>query len=318
MRILVALGGNAIKQAHERGTFEEQAKNIRRACEQLLKLIRAGHELVITHGNGPQVGALLIQQESTKEVPSMPLHVCGAMTQGQIGYMIQQTLENLLELEGIEKKVVTVVTRVLVNKNDPDFKDPSKPIGPFYTEEQARRLMREKGWIMKKVRPKEPGWRRVVPSPDPLKIIEGPAIKSLVDSGFIVIASGGGGIPVIKEGGELKGVDAVIDKDLAGEKLAEVVGADAFLVLTDVEFVKLNFGKPNEKDIREMDVEEAKRYLQEGHFLKGSMEPKVKACIRFVEAGGQKAIIAHLFKAYEAIQGLSGTLIRPSHLSLQP
>jgi len=312
LRILAALGGNAVKQAHERGTFEEQLKNVRIACYRLAELVEKGYELVITHGNGPQVGNLAIQQEMAEEiVPPQPLHVLGAMTQGQIGYMMQQTLTNILSSKGIKKNIITVVTQVLVKKNDPAFNNPTKPVGPFYTKEEAEKLALKKGYIIKKV--KLSGgrvYRRVVPSPDPIRIVEGDSIKNLVDMGFIVIASGGGGIPVIlNENGEYEGIDAVIDKDLAGEKLAEAVKADIFLILTDVEKVKLNFGKPDERDINFMTLEEAKKYLEEGHFLPGSMAPKILACIRFIEWGGRKAIITSLDKAVEALDGKTGTHI---------
>ncbi len=314
-RILVALGGNAIKQAHEKGTYEEQLRNVEKTAAQLAKLVQRGYHLAITHGNGPQVGALLIQQEEGQRlgIPPQPMDVCGAMTQGQIGYMLQQALMNEFRKMGIDKLVATVVTRVLVRKDDPDFQDPSKPVGPFYDEETAKRLAEERGWVIKKVKPNaDRPYRRVVPSPDPIRPLEADAIKGLYDSGIVVIASGGGGIPVIEEDGRIKGVEAVIDKDLAGERLAEVLGVDIFMILTDVEKVKLNYGKPDERDIDRMTVSEAKRYFEEGHFLPGSMGPKVKACIRFIEeAGGKAAIITHLEKALDALEGKTGTWIVP-------
>lgn len=314
MKVLVALGGNALMRAGEKGTFEEQVRNVNIACSKLVELVKRGYELVITHGNGPQVGSLAIQQEEAVEkVPPQPLHVLVAMTQGQIGYIIQQTLKNMLEKEGIRKDVVTVLTQVLVDRNDPAFKDPTKPIGPFYFKREAERLSKERGYCIKKVKPGSGRvFRRVVPSPKPLRIVEGEVIRRLVDLGVIVIASGGGGIPVaLNEKGEYEGVDAVIDKDLAGEKLAEAVGADVFLILTDVEKVKLYFGSPLERDIDVMSVEEAKKYLAEGHFLPGSMAPKIEACIKFLEWGGKKAIITSLEKAVEAIEGRTGTHILP-------
>lgn len=309
--IVIALGGNAIKKAEERGTAEEQFRNVRETCKQILGMIKRGYKVVITHGNGPQAGNLLIQQEASEVVPPQPLDVVGAMTQGQIGYMLQQTLINYLKKSGLNTPVVTVLTQVLVDKNDPDFKDPSKPVGPFYAEKEAKRLAEKKGYVIKKVRPVgEKVYRRVVPSPDPIAIIEKNAIKRLVDAGVIVIASGGGGIPVvINEDGSLEGVEAVIDKDLAGEKLAEVVNADIFLILTDVEKVKLNYGKTNEKNLDRMTLAEVKRYLKEGHFLSGSMKPKIMACIRFLESSEEKAIITSLDKATEALEGKTGTLI---------
>ena len=306
--IVIALGGNAIKRAEEEGTAEQQLRNVKITCKHILEIIKRGYRVVITHGNGPQVGNLLIQQEeASKLVPPQPLDILGAMTQGQIGYMLQQTLINYLREEKLNIPVATIITQVLVDKDDPDFNNPSKPVGPFYTRKEAEKLIEEKGYIIKKVKPGRKAYRRVVPSPDPIGIIEKDVIKMLVDAGFIVIASGGGGIPVIDQNGQLRGVEAVIDKDLAGERLAEIVDADIFLILTDVEKVKLNFRKPNEKDLDKLTIAEAEKYLEEGHFLPGSMEPKVKACIRFLKAGGEKAIITSLDKAVEALEGKTGT-----------
>lgn len=315
-RILIALGGNAIKQANEKGTAEEQFKNVSITAEHIVRLItKMGKEdrLIITHGNGPQSGNLALQQDLAKDqIPPQPLDVVGAMTQGQIGYMFQNTLENMLEAIGHKVPVISVVNQVLVDKNDPEFigENASKPVGNFLSEEEAMKMKAEKGWIVKKVKPNAPKpWRRVVPSPDPIANVEADAIKILVNAGAVVIASGGGGIPVYKENGKLIGVEAVIDKDLAGERLAEVVEADIFLILTDVEKAKLNYGKPNETPIERMTVAEAKKYLNEGHFLAGSMGPKVKACIRFIEWGGKEAVITSLDKAVEALEGKTGTHI---------
>ena len=312
-RVLVALGGNAIKQPDEKGTFEEQMKNIEIASTQIAQLVRSGYSLVITHGNGPQVGNLSIQQEAAMDqVPPQPLVVLGAMTQGQIGYMMQQNLHNILDGDG--KQVATVVTQVLVSEKDPDFKDPTKPVGPFYTEEVAKKLATERRWIVKKVKPSgEKTWRRVVPSPDPLAIVEAKAVKSMVDAGMIVIASGGGGIPVFRNSkGMLEGVDAVIDKDRAGAKLAEEVDADIFLILTDVEYAMLDYGKPTQAPIRNMSLAEAKKRLAEGHFGAGSMGPKVEAALGFVERGGDRAVITSLAKAVDALEGKTGTHIIPN------
>ncbi len=313
---MIALGGNAIKQAHEKGTAEEQFKNVATTAENMVKILEAlgkDDRLIITHGNGPQSGNLALQQDVAKaEIPPQPLDVVGAMTQGQIGYMLQNTMENIMASKGILKPVVALVNQVLVDRNDPEFigENASKPVGNFLTEEEAMKMKADKGWIVKKVKPNAPKpWRRVVPSPDPIANVEAEAVKMLVDAGAIVIASGGGGIPVVKENGRLVGVEAVIDKDLAGERLAEVVEADTFLVLTDVEKAKLNYGKPGEKAIDRMTVEEAKKYLSEGHFLAGSMGPKVKACIRFLDYGGKEAIITSLDKAVEAVEGRTGTVI---------
>jgi len=312
-RVVIALGGNAIKQPEEEGTVEEQLRNVNIACAQIASIVRKGYDIVLTHGNGPQVGNLAIQQEHSKEiVPPQPLVILGAMTQGQIGYMIQQSLRN--QLKDLNKNIVTIITQVLVDKNDPDFLDPHKPVGPFYTEKEAEKLIADKGWTIRRVRNHdERPWRRVVPSPEPLDIIEGKIVKHLIDLGSIVIASGGGGIPVVlDEKGDLRGVDAVIDKDKAGEVLAEAVEADIFLILTDVDCVKLNLGKPNEKNLREIRSFMARAYLKEGHFPPGSMGPKVEACIRFVEHGGEKAIITSLDKGLEALEGKAGTIITGS------
>jgi carbamate kinase len=317
-RILVALGGNAIKQAHEKGTMEEQFRNCDITTKRLAEIVkRMGKDdrLIITHGNGPQAGNLMVQQEEGKHlVPAQNMDVVGSMTQGQIGYMMQQTLMNHFIKMGIDTPVCAVVNQVLVNKDDPEFfgETASKPVGNFFTEEEAMKIKSDHPeYIMKKVKPVgERVWRRCVPSPDPIRNVGAKKIRILTDAGAVVIASGGGGIPVIlDEKGLYKGVEAVIDKDLAGERLSEVVKANTFLVLTDVEKAKLNFGKPNEKDIDQMTLDEAKKYSEEGHFLPGSMGPKVKACIRFLEWGGERAIITSLDKAVDAVDGKTGTQI---------
>lgn len=318
MRILVALGGNAIKQAGEKGTTAEQFRNCEitaKLLAEMVKRMKPEDRLIITHGNGPQAGNLLVQQDASKDlVPAQDMDVVGAMTQGQIGYMIQQTLDNQLRKLRINIPVLKVINRVQVSQDDPEFigENASKPIGNFLTEAEAMELKRKHPeYIVKKVKPVgEKCWRRVVPSPDPIANVEAEAIRKMVDAGIIVIASGGGGIPVVLNAdGHYRGVEAVIDKDLAGEKLAEAVGADVFLILTDVEKAKLNFGKPDEREIDRMTLTEAKRYLAEGHFLAGSMGPKVKACIRFLEWGGEKAIITSLDKAIDALDGKTGTEI---------
>lgn len=307
--IVVALGGNAILQAGERGTAAEQKRNIENTVKQIVKLIKDNHRVIVTHGNGPQVGNLMIHQEAAKgKVPPMPLDVCGAQTQGQIGYMIQNSLENEFKRLGINKKAVTLITQVLVDKNDPAFANPTKPVGPFYTEEEARRAMEEKSeiWIEDSGR----GWRRVVPSPDPKGIVERDIIKSLVERDFVVIASGGGGIPVIEDAdGSLLGVEAVIDKDLAGEKLAHEVGADTFVILTDVPYVAINYGTPSQKNLEKVTLAEMEDYKKQGHFRAGSMGPKVEAVCRFVRRGGKMAVIASLDKAVDAVYGKTGTVI---------
>ncbi len=308
--VVVALGGNAILQPGQKGTYEEQMANVHVTCAQLAHMVESGsYRVVVTHGNGPQVGNLLLQNEAGKAVAApMPLFALGAESQGFIGLMIQQNLGNLLADQGRgEIPVATVVTQVVVDKNDPAFANPTKPVGPFYSEEEAKALEANKGYNVREDAGR--GWRRVVPSPDPISIHEKDAIRHLVEAKAIVIASGGGGIPVIREGGKLVGVDAVIDKDLAGERLAVDVGAAIFMVLTDVDSVRLNYKTDNEKALTHMTVAEAKKYSQEGHFAKGSMEPKVRAAVRFVEAGGEKAIITSLDQAVAALEGNAGTTI---------
>ncbi len=312
-RIVIALGGNAIKQSHEEGTTEEQFRNVDITAEQIAAVAAEGYELVITHGNGPQAGALLIQQEETKDVPGQTLATCGAMTQGQIGWMLQNRLDFHLKKRGIDLPVVTVVTQVLVSGVDPDFKDPTKPVGPFYTKEEAEALKKTKGYVVKEVKPgAAKSWRRVVPSPEPIGIVETKAINALVQKDFMVIASGGGGIPVeARPDGSYAGIEAVIDKDRAGFKLAEAVSADHFLILTDVEKACINYNKPNQKALDRITVAEAENYLKEGHFLKGSMGPKIEAAIRFVKWSKKDAIITSLNCALSAIQGKTGTHIVP-------
>ena len=313
-RIVIALGGNAIKLPQQKGTFEEQLANIRAASRHILDFIQHGFEVVISHGNGPQVGTLFVQQEAgSSQVPPQPLEICSAMTQGQLGYMIQQTLMNELKSHNLNLNVVTMITQVLVDREDPDFAHPSKPVGLFYDRRTKEKLEAERGYRMKKVLPRgETPFRRVVPSPDPIRIVEVVALKKLVDSGMIVIASGGGGVPVILNNrGEFEGVEGVIDKDLAGEKLAEAVAADILMILTDVPKVKLGFGTPQERNVDRLNVGQAKKYLQEGQFLEGSMAPKVRACIRFIEYGGEETIITSLDQAWLAVQKQEGTHIVP-------
>ncbi|MBC8175017.1 MAG: carbamate kinase [Candidatus Marinimicrobia bacterium] len=310
--VVIALGGNAIKKPGESGTSEDQFKNIALTCEQLVKMNKLGYKLVLTHGNGPQAGNLLIQQEESKMlVPSMPLDVVDAMTQGEIGYMFQNQLQNAFRKDGREIPIATVITQVLVDEHDPDFENPTKPVGPFYTKGEALDLQKSKGYIVKEVKPsEEKGWRRVVPSPEPIGLVEAEAIRYLLAARVIVVTSGGGGIPVVKRpDGTLIGVEAVVDKDKAGQKLAEVVHGDIFLVLTDVEHVYLNFGKSDQIQLDEITVEQAENYLQEGHFGTGSMAPKVEACIRFVKSSGERAIITSLDTAIDALNGKTGTQI---------
>lgn len=306
--VTIALGGNALLQYGQKGTFEEQLANARVTAKQVVELVKRGYRVVVTHGNGPQVGAILLQQEAgASQVPAMPLHACGAMSQGLIGYMIQQSLVNELRRAGINMPVATVITQVLVDRRDQAFRNPTKFIGPWYSEEEAKEKDKL-GWVMKYDVGK--GWRRVVPSPDPIGQVEIEAIRRMVEAGIMVIASGGGGIPVVDEE-ELEGVDAVIDKDLAGERLASSLGSELFMILTDVEKVSINFKKENQTFLDTISLDEAKRYYEEGHFPPGNMGPKVLAAIRFVERTGKTAIITSLDKAVEALDGRTGTRIVP-------
>ena len=316
--ILIALGGNAIKQSNEKGTSEEQFRNCWKTTKYISEIVKNLDEddrLVVTHGNGPQVGNLMVQQKLSQDVvPAHSMDVVGAMTQGQIGYMLQQTLMNHFKKMGLKVPVCTILNQVIVDKNDLEFigENASKPVGNFLSKEEAKEMKKNNpDYIVKKVRPNgERCWRRTVPSPDPISNSEGDVIKKLVNAGVIVIASGGGGIPVLEDDeGNYKGIEAVIDKDLAGERLAEIVDADIFLILTDIEKAKINYGEPDEKALGKITFQEAQNYFNEGHFLAGSMGPKVKACLRFLENGGKKAIITSLDKALEAFEGKCGTII---------
>ncbi len=312
-KIVIALGGNAIKQWDQKGSAEEQLANVRQSCAHIVRIIRGGNRVVITHGNGPQVGNLLIQQErGSPAVPPQPLNICGAMSQGQIGYMIQQALLNDLKDARLDRSVVTLITQVVVDGEDPGFSRPTKPIGPFYARAQKEKFERQAGAVFQRTPMKKELYRRVVASPDPLRILEGNLIKDLFGRGVIVIASGGGGIPVIlDEKGHVSGVEAVIDKDLAGEKLAEAVGADIFMVLTDVDRVYLNYGKKSQRGLSTLSLEKARRHLKNHAFPSGSMEPKVAACVRFIEYGGERAVISSLDQASAALEGRAGTHIFP-------
>ncbi len=310
IRIVAALGGNAILQPGQRGTYEEQRHNVDVTAAQIADLVAAGHQLVLTHGNGPQVGNLLLQAEAAKEtVAPMPLDVLGAMTQGMIGYMLQQSIAGALVARGIPRPVVSVVTQVEVDPADPAFADPTKPVGPFYTAETARELA-ARGWDMREDAGR--GWRRVVPSPRPLRIVEQEVVTGLIGGGAVVIAAGGGGVPVrAGEDGALAGVEAVIDKDRAAAVLARSVEADLLLILTDVPNVKLNYGKPNEVTLRQVSVAQLEAYAQMGHFAAGSMGPKVEASLEFVKATGKRAVIAALNQAAAAVAGEAGTQVIP-------
>lgn len=307
--IVFAMGGNALIREGQRGTIAEQFENIRKSLDSIIYCLRQGYKVIITHGNGPQVGNMLIMVEASRDqVPELSLGICVADTEGAIGYMIQQSLTNRLRREGIDKCVVTVLTQVIVDKHDKAFSNPTKPVGLFFTREQAEHFRKERGWCI--IEDSHRGYRRVVPSPNPLKIVEERAIKNLLEANDIVIAAGGGGIPVIlKEDGDLEGVDVVVDKDLASSVLARDVKAGCLMMLTGVEHVFLNFKQPNEQALSKLTVGDAKEYLKKGHFPAGSMGPKIQAAINFLDWGGELAVITSIDKVKEALQGNTGTRI---------
>ena len=308
-RLVIALGGNALQSGKAEPTAEAQLAVVKQTCERIAEISQRGYELAVVHGNGPQVGRILLASETAKDVtPAMPFDVCGAMSQGYIGYHLQQSLKYALNIRNKNIPVVTLATQMVVEKADPAFQNPTKPIGPFYSEEEAKELESTKGYTMKEDAGR--GWRRVVASPLPRKIVEIDAIKQLWDS-TIVIACGGGGIPVVENAdGTLEGVAAVIDKDFAAELLAEQVDADALMILTEVEKVAINFNKPNQENLSSMSLADAAKYCEEGQFAPGSMLPKVQAAMKFVRANpDKKAIITSLDKAIDALEGKTGTVI---------
>jgi len=298
--VVIALGGNAILKAGQRGTILQQTASLKKTVKAISKMIQQGWRVIITHGNGPQVGNILIQQERGKRlVPMMPLDVCGAQSQGQIGYLIDRELENQLRRDGINKKVVPIVSEVLVDVKDKGFKNPTKPIGPYYSKKLLKYKM---------VKQKGKGWRRVVASPKPKKIMEINEIRDLIGKGRIVIACGGGGIPVIQKGKNMIGVEAVIDKDATAQLLAKQVKANLLLILTDIDYVYLNYLEKNQKKLKKVSVKDLRQYIKADQFPDGSMLPKIEACMDFV-GKGRKAIIASLDNASKAINERSGTII---------
>ncbi|MCI9639044.1 carbamate kinase [Emergencia sp. 1XD21-10] len=308
-KIVIALGGNALQSGKSEATAEAQLAVVKKTCEYIADISCKGYEIGLVHGNGPQVGRILLASETAKDVtPSMPFDVCGAMSQGYIGYHLQQALKYALSKRGKNIPVLTVATQMIVEKSDKAFQNPTKPIGPFYQEAEAKALEEEKGYTMKEDAGR--GFRRVVASPLPRKIVEIDAVKKLWDSS-IVISCGGGGIPVVENAdGSMEGVAAVIDKDFAAELLAEQVDADVLMILTEVEKVAINFNKPNQKNLDNLNLEEAVKYIEEGQFAPGSMLPKVEAAMKFVRANpNKKAIITSLDKAIEALEGKTGTAI---------
>ncbi len=306
-RAVIALGGNALIKKGQKGTIYEQFANTRESCKTIVNMIHAGWDVVITHGNGPQVGAIFLQNVTAQHItPAMPLGICVAESEGLIGYMIQQCLSNALHKKHIKKSVIALITQVLVDRNDPSLLNPTKPIGPYYTDKEAQQMIRE-GYKMAKL-PR--GWRMLAPSPDPKKIVEGGVIKKLLDEGIVVIASGGGGMPVIqKKGWGLDGLEAVVDKDLAAERLAEAVDAELLMILTDVEQVYLDYGTKKQQPLTAVSLAEIKNYYDCGEFPQGSMGPKILAAIRFLEYGGKKVIISNIEKGWEAFSGKTGTTI---------
>lgn len=295
--LIIALGGNALIKEGQKGTIEEQLRNIKKPIGQIVKL-HNHYRLVITHGNGPQVGNILLQQATCDEVPNMPLEVLVAMTQGQIGYMIEKTLDNEFMKIGVMYPFLsTLITYVQVDKKDPAIQEPTKPVGPIYDSSAPGFIKTAKGW------------RKAVPSPKPVKVVGAYKVKKLLDSGFVVVTCGGGGIPAVKEDSSYEGVEAVIDKDLASAKLGEQIGADILLIATDVEKVFLNYGKKNQKAVDKLSVSDARKYLKEGHFPKGSMGPKIQAAINFITSGGKRAIITSIDNIEQALKGKAGTEI---------
>ncbi len=307
---VVAIGGNSLIKDKQHKTVQDQYEAAKETCQHIVELMQDGWNVAIGHGNGPQVGFILRRSElAAHELHEVPLDVCGADTQGAIGYALQQNLRNEFRKKGIDKRAVTVVTQVEVSADDPAFRYPTKPIGSFMDEEVAMQRKKNDGWAV--VEDAGRGWRRVVASPQPVRIVEEDAVKVLLDAGMVVITVGGGGIPVVDDGaGNLKGVAAVIDKDFASALLATRIGADVFIISTAVEKVALNFGKPNEQWLDTITLAEAKQYLAEGtHFAKGSMAPKIQAVINFLEAGGEKAIITNPENLARAMRGETGTHI---------
>ena len=306
-RAVIALGGNALIKKGQKGTIYEQFANTRESCRSIVQMVKDGWDVVITHGNGPQVGALVLQNQAAKDItPEMPLGICVAESEGLIGYMVQQCLSNALKREHIDKSVIALITQVIINQDDPSLTNPTKPIGPYYLEDEAFKMLKN-GYHMTRL-PR--GWRIVVPSPDPVRIVEGELIRIMLDGGIIVIASGRGGMPVIeKKGWGLDGLEAVVDKDLAAERLAEAIDAQVLLILTDVEKVYLYYNTSKQQSIDRVTYNDLKEYYLAGEFPPGSMGPKILAALRFLEFGGDRVVISNIEQGFEALQGKTGTLI---------
>ncbi len=310
--IMVSLGGNAILKHSDKGTAEEQLENTRQTSNVIVRLLENDYHICLTHGNGPQVGDILLAYDRSKEtLPPMPLDVCVAQTQGMIGYMLQISLQNSLKTSGIEKSVVTIITQTMVHQQDPLLQKPSKPIGPFYTALEASKCREETDWTL--IEDSGHGYRRAVPSPHPIGFVEQYSIKSLFDNGDLIIAAGGGGIPVIgNDEGMFQGIEAVVDKDYTAALLASLLNVEILLILTDVDKVAINYGKPDQEDLDHLTVEMARKYLNEGFFPSGNMGPKIESTIDFLENGGKKAIITSIENVFDALDGVAGTTITPN------
>jgi carbamate kinase len=310
--MLLAVGGNSLIRAGEKGTIAEQRANARRTAAQIVGLIRAGYRIVLTHGNGPQVGAELLRSErGASQVPGHPLDVCGASTQGEIGYLLEQALQAELQQAGLHVPVATVLTQSVVSADDPSMKHPSKPIGPFYSRADAEERKRLLGWEI--VEDAARGYRRVVPSPEPIEIVELEAIRDLVERGVLVIACGGGGIPVVCKDGKLQGVEAVIDKDRASASLASRLSVDLFVISTDTDYVYLDYKKPTQRPLHHVTAAELDEYARAGHFPPGNMGPKIESVLRFLRHGGKEAIITSCENLCQSVSGSVGTHIFPDH-----
>ena len=309
---VIALGGNALLRGTQEGTIDEQEQNTTETLENLVFLLKEGYDLVISHGNGPQVGNILLRNDAGEQlygIPQMPVDICVADSQGGIGYMVERMLRNVLNRHGIEKEVVTLVTMVEVDKDDPAFKDPQKRIGQIYTRDEADKLTTEKGWIFEETEKQQNGWRRVVPSPRPVRISNEKVIETLARQGTIVIAAGGGGIPVyIDERKDVRPAEVVIDKDLASSLLAARIGADEFYILTDVPYVYLNYRKENEQSVEFLDYRDTLKHLEDGQFARGSMAPKIEACLQFIKQGGKKSVITEATKLEDKKYGTKITM----------
>ncbi len=309
-RVVIALGGNALLHKGEDDSAAAMRRSARFASEVVAGIAEEGWEVVVTHGNGPQVGRILLQQEAARSVVApMPLDVCGAESQGQIGYLLQVNVGDVFYERGMDRPVVTILTLTRVRRDDPAFADPTKPVGPYYTDQEAEQLRRDRGWDVAPASGEDGQWRRVVPSPYPYSIVEAPIIRTLVGDGAIVIAAGGGGVPVVEEGPRLVGVEGVVDKDLAACILARDVQASTLLIATDVEGVFEEFGSPQQRLLRTLSPDRARELLDQGQFGEGSMKPKVEAAARFVAEGGERAIITALDHAGRALAGEGGTQV---------